>query len=184
MDSRVADKATGEVTQLPATMPVGAALAVLPADAWAVITAEDGVAVGLASAEDLRTQSASVSLGVVARALSPLVVVAPGVAVVDAVRSRAFRALRPRQPVLVEDREGVHGVWAGAGLAEAIVAYGSTRSPDAELHGRIGIAQIRRQCGYMLGTRPCPAARSFPEPPDELPECDNPGRLAAHRFVW
>jgi hypothetical protein len=187
MSGAVRTRASGVMVRLPLTASVGEARSAIPDGGWVGITSEDGSVVGLAADEDLQVPAREVPLAVVARSLPPLVTVAADAAAAVAVCSPAFRVLGPRHPVLVEDAGEPIGVWAGRNLAEAIVSFGSWRSAgvtDASLQGEIGISEIRAVCHHREAGTDCLATRTFPEPPEDMPECENPRCLSEHAFEW
>ncbi len=184
MGRSIEDRANKNFLQLPANMSVGAALEALPDSTWVVIMTEVGLAIGIANLKDLQDYDMGVMLGTVARKLPLLVVVDADASASDAVLSPAFNRLALGQPVLVEHkhRGAVAGVWVGEDLKNAL-SYQGRRGADS-IDGNVRIAHIRRQCGYSDGTDYCTAVRIFFELPDQLPECNNPGELPSHRFIW
>ena len=80
------------------------------------------------------------------------------------------------------------GVWAGPSFRDFMVELAlespATRSFDPTLPGRISIPPVSRSCAFAEATVVCGSPRKFEQLPDNMPSCDNPRHLTAHRFTW
>jgi hypothetical protein len=85
--------------------------------------------------------------------------------------------------VVTDDGSRPFGVWSGPEFNRYLIA--SVRgSIDTKLGGTVGIDNLTQRCRYTEDVKACTSTEEFAEMPDEMPSCDNPDHLEAHKFVW
>lgn len=188
---RVEERATVDFVALAGATTARTAAREAGGARYVVITGASGLPVGLVRTERLLGVASELFLSQVARMHPPVVLVPAEFPVGAAARTPLVDRLPSGLPgVVIVSGDRPVGVWERDDVDVVTLEFGGdTRGggglpSDWVLPGTIGIPKQARECGFTEDGRSCGDERTFPEKPDEMPECRNPRGLTQHRFVW
>lgn len=191
---RVEERATVDFVALAGATTAGSAAREAGGARYVVITGASGLPVGLVRTERLLGVASELFLSEVARMHPPVVLVPAELPVGAAAQTPLVDRLPSGLPgVVIVSGDRPVGVWEREDVDVVALEFGgATRGgggggglpSDWLLWGTIGIPKHARECGFAEDGRLCGDERTFPEKPDEMPECRNPRGLTPHRFVW
>jgi hypothetical protein len=189
-ERRLAHEASTDFVVVPETASVADALAL--GAAWAVITDAESCPARLVAAAELARLPGEQPLAAVRG--RPVLILPAELPVGYVTRTEQYArsagdlldiggivvyGASPAEPA---------GVWAGPSFRDYMVELALespvTRSFGSMLPGRISIPLVERACAFAEAAVVCGSSRKFEQLPDNMPSCDNPRHLAAHRFTW